>query len=137
MQIKNSNLTIVSNIHICLLRSVVRKYFTFMAFPFHIQTSVIPQLHNKEFHKLIFFYFTVPFRCQNFFLNVVCPSTSRSYYTVWLFGVVEYKYANFSICLLCVSLTCFQFTDICVCCHIYSCSVAFICSCYFFCGAAL
>ena len=73
----------------------------------------------------------MPFRCQNFFLNVACPSTSRSYHTVWLFGVVEYKYANFSTFLLCVSLTFFQFTDICVCCHIYSCSVAFICSCYF------
>jgi len=36
-QIKNANLTTVSNIYSRLLRSDVRKYFTFMAFHIHIK----------------------------------------------------------------------------------------------------
>jgi len=36
-QIKNVNKTTVSNIYSCLLRYDVRKYFTFMAFHFHIK----------------------------------------------------------------------------------------------------
>jgi hypothetical protein len=54
-QIKNANLTTVSNIYTCLLRYDVRKCFTFMAFHFHTQAFVIPYLHNKESHNMIFF----------------------------------------------------------------------------------
>jgi len=40
-QKKNTNPSTVSYIYTYLMRSVVRKYFIFVAFHFHIQTFVI------------------------------------------------------------------------------------------------
>jgi hypothetical protein len=48
-ELKSNNT--VSNIYICLLRSVFCKYVMFIAFHFHIQAFVIPELYNKELHN--------------------------------------------------------------------------------------